>query len=364
MSGVGAPVAAARQATLLIGTYTSGGTTSEGIYACSLDLVTGALSTPRLVGRAVDPSFLAPHPNGRWLYAVSETEQFEGQSGGGVAAFAFTDDGRLASLNQVPSEGVAPCHVSVHPSGRWLLVANYGGSVSVLPLLASGQLGPAVQSVRHDGSGANPERQAGPHPHSVQFGPDGVTAYVPDLGADRLVAYAFAAADGRLTARPDDVPVAAGAGPRHLAFHPSGLHAYVVNELDSTVTALRHDPASGRLSAPISLPTQPADFGGVNYPAEVRVHPSGRYVYVSNRGHDSIAVFAVHEVTGRLSPLGYQPTGGNYPRHFTLDVAGDWLVAANQASGTLTSFRVGADGGLRPSGHAVSVPAPACLLLL
>ena len=348
-----------------VGTYTRG--TSEGIYLCRMDLSTGKLEAPALAAEAVNPSFLALHPNRRFLYAVGEMGSFAGKKAGAVSAFALDPaTGKLGLLNQQASGGAGPCHLAVDRTGRYVLAANYtGGSVVCLPIQQDGRLGEATSFVQHEGSSVNPRRQRGPHAHCVNLDAANRFAVSADLGLDKVLIYRFDATAGRLT--PNDSPwakVAPGAGPRHFAFHPSARFAYVINELDSTVTAFRYDAKRGVLSTLGTVSTLPEGFDGQNSTAEIDVHPSGEFLYGSNRGHDSIVIFAVDADQGTLRQVGHQSTQGKTPRNFAIDPTGRYLLAANQASDTIVVFRVDAKTGqLHPTGHSVSVPSPVCVLM-
>lgn len=349
-----------------VGTYTSG--ESKGIYRLVLDLATGTLTPEGEPTATVNPSFLALHPGGRFLYAVNETGDARRDPSGGVSAFAVdAKTGALTFLNRQPSGGPAPCHLSLDGSGRHLLVANYwDGSVSVLPVGDDGRLGAATARVQHEGKGPNAERQDGPHAHSVNLDASGRFAFVADLGTDRLAVYRYDGAKGTLA--PHDPPAAVlppGAGPRHFAFHPDGRHAYVINELDGTVTVFDYDAARGTLASRQTVPTLPAGFTGANTTAEIVVRPDGRFVYGSNRGHDSLAVFSVEAATGKLTPVGHQPTLGRQPRNFAIDPTGTFLLAANQGSDNVVVLRIDADKGtLAPVGPPVHVPKPVCLRMV
>ena len=345
-----------------VGTYTSG--ESKGIYRLVLDLATGALTPEGEPTPAVNPSFLAWHPSGRFLYAVNETGESRTDKGGGVTAFAVdAASGALATLNQQPSGGPAPCHLWVDKEGRHLLVANYwDGSVSVLPIGADGKLGAATARIQHQGKSVNAERQEGPHAHSVTLDPANRFAVVADLGTDKLAVYRFDGAKGTLTPhQPPAVSLAPGAGPRHFAFHPDGRRAYVINELSSTVTAFDYDGA-GKLTERQTLSTLPAGAGVVNLTAEVVVHPGGRFLYGSNRGFDSIALFTIDPATGKLTLAGQQPTLGKWPRNFAIDPSDTFLLAANQNSDNVVVFRIDPRSGrLQPVGAPTRVPRPVCL---
>ncbi|MDW8355887.1 MAG: lactonase family protein [Bryobacterales bacterium] len=346
-----------------IGTYTRG--ESKGIYAWRFDATSGRLTELGLAAEATNPSFLAVHPSARYLYAVSEIAEFSGQKSGAVNAYAIDrKTGRLALLNQVSSGGLGPCYVSVDATGRCVLVANYGGgSVAAFPVGTDGRLRDASALRQHTGASVHPRRQRQPHPHSIQPSPDNRFALAADLGVDKLFVYRFHALKGSL--EPHDPPamdLAPGSGPRHFAFHPSGRFVYVINELASTVTAFRWEATSGRLRELHTVSTLPEGFAGENTTAEIRVHPNGKFLYGSNRGHDSIAVFAVDPKTGLLSARGHVPTGGKTPRNFNLDPSGRYLWAANQNSNNVTVFRVDpATGGLTPTGQRLNVPSPVCV---
>jgi 6-phosphogluconolactonase len=350
---------------VFIGTYTGG--KSQGIYRARIDLSSGALSGLELAAKIKDPSFLAIHPSGKFLYAVGEVGTFAGKTGGALSAFAVDPaSGNLKLLNQQSSRGAGPCHVNVDREGKNLLVANYGGgSVAVLPIEADGRLREASDFVQHAGKSVNPRRQERPHAHSINLDPAGRFAVVADLGLDKVLVYKFDAAAGRLIPNePPHASVAPGAGPRHFAFHPSGRYAYVNNEIHSTVTAFRYDSTAGTLSELHTISTLPGEHKG-NSTAEVLVHPSGKFLYVSNRGHDSLAIFRIDESTGRVSVVGHQPTGGKTPRNFAIDPTGQWILAENQSSDTIVAFKIDPQSGkLDPTGQKLEVPSPVCVRFL
>lgn len=355
--------AAGKTVTVYVGTYTAG-TESKGIYRFTLDLDTGQLTPAGEPAAAANPSFLAFHPSGRFLYAVSEVRDFE-PNAGAVSAFAIDPKtGALTLLNQQSSKGPGPCHLSLDKDGKNVLVANYGGgSVAVLPVQADGRLKTSSTLLQHLGSSVNPRRQAAPHAHSINLDPVNRYALVADLGLDKVFVYRFEAGAGTLLPHdPQSFQTAPGAGPRHLAFRPGGANAYVINEMTSTVTALRWDAANGELTEIQTLSTLPEGFSGDNSTAEVVVSPDGKFLYGSNRGHDSIAIFAIDQASGRLTPVGHQPTLGKTPRNFAIDPSGAYLLAANQGSDTLAVFRIDrATGRLTPVGAPVSVPRPVCV---
>lgn len=355
--------AAGKTVTVYVGTYTTG-TESKGIYRFTLDLDTGQLTPAGEPAAAANPSFLAFHPNGRFLYAVGEVRDFE-PNAGAVSAFAIDPKtGALTLLNQQSSKGSGPCHLSLDKDGKNVLVANYGGgSVAVLPLQADGRLKTSSTFLQHLGSSVNPRRQAAPHAHSINLDPASRFALVADLGLDKVFVYRFDAGQGALLPHdPQSFKTAPGAGPRHLAFRPGGAHAYVINEMTSTVTALRWDAANGELTEIQTLSTLPEGFAGDNSTAEVVVSPDGKFLYGSNRGHDSLAIFSIDQGSGKLTAVGHQPTLGKTPRNFAVDPTGAYLLAANQNSDTLAAFKIDrASGRLTPVGAPVSVPRPVCV---
>lgn len=351
--------------TVFIGTYTRG-TRSEGIYVHRFDPESGALTPVSVASGAENPSFLALHPGGRFLYAASEVESFGGRAQGAIYAYAVdARAGRLSFLNARGSVGRGPCHVSVDAAGRWLLAANYhGGSVCAMPIEPDGRLAPASDFVQHTGSSVNPERQDQAHAHSINLDPRNRFAYVPDLGQDKIVIYKPDFERGTLAANsPASVGLPPGSGPRHFAFAPNASRAYAINELASTITAFAWDAESGALDAFQTVSTLPAGFAGANTTADIHVHPSGRFVYGSNRGHDSVAAFAVDETDGRLTALGHQSTLGRTPRNFAVDPSGKFLLAANQDSDTIATFAIDEDSGkLAPTREVAEVPSPVCVL--
>jgi 6-phosphogluconolactonase len=348
----------AKSIQVYIGTYTGGA--SEGIYRTTLDLDTGELAEPVLVARAKNPSFVELHPNDQCLYAVSE-------SGGAGQVSAFAIDaatGDLTLLNQQPSGGAGPCHVNVDHAGRNVLVANYGsGSASVIPIRSDGSLAEPTGFVQHTGSGPNARRQKGPHAHSVNLSGDDRFAFVADLGIDKIMIYKLDRETGEIVANdPAFAKLAPGAGPRHFAFSPDGRHAYAINELHCTITAFDYDADRGALSEIQTVPTLPADFGASNTCAEVRVHPTGRFLYGSNRGHDSIAVYRVNPADGRLTFVEHERAGIQTPRNFNIDPTGAFCLVANQDGDSLLVFRIDPQtGALSPTDHKISVGRPVCI---
>ena len=336
------------------GTYT--GAASKGIYRSRLDETTGRLSTPELEAETVNPSFLAVHPSGDFLYAVNEVDEIDGKTEGAVSAFAVERaSGHLPFLNRSSSKGPGPCYLSLDRTGRHLFVANYGGgSVAVLPVGENGALGPATAFVQHQ----IPSARA----HSIDADAGNRFVFAADLGLDRVFVYRFDPANGLLAASdPPSLALDPGDGPRHVALHPGGRLAFVLNELSLTLAAIRVDPLRGTLEAiqrvsslPDGVEASP-DLSG----AEVLTDPGGRYLYASNRGHDTIAVFAIDEASGSLRLVEHVSTGGRTPRGFGIDPSGTFLLAANQDSGSVVVFRIDpATGRLTATGQKVNVGSP------
>lgn len=349
-----------------VGTYTSGD--SEGIYICRLDLSSGKLTLVKTVKGLVNPCFLAIDPQHRCLYSIDEATKLNGKTRGAVSAFSINlKTGDLTFLNRQPAPGPAPCHLIVDRSGKYVLTANYnGGYISVFPILTDGQLGTMTDFVQHHGSGPNPERQKAPHAHSIIMAPSNRYAFAPDLGIDKIMIYKFDTDKGKLS--PNDEPwakVKPGAGPRHFTFHPNGKYAYVINELNSTITAFLYDETKGTLKEVHTVPTLPGDFSGRNSCADIHVSPSGKFIYGSNRGHDSIVIFAINEQTGRLTYVGHEPTRGKTPRNFAIDPTGTFLFAENQRSNNIVTFRINLQTGkLIPTGSVIEIPSPVCIKII
>jgi 6-phosphogluconolactonase len=361
------PASAAQKAAkgeflVYIGTYTGrGGQGSQGIYAYRLDAATGKVTSLGLAGEVANPSFLAIHPNRHFLYAVTE-------SGGQGTVSAFSLDlktAKLTFLNKASSHGGGPCYVRCDHTGKAVLVANYGtGSVALLPIKPDGSLSEASAFIQHTGSGTDPRRQRGPHAHSINPSPDNRFAVAADLGLDELLVYRMDAARGTLVPNnPPFAKVAPGSGPRHFAFHPNGKFAYVVNEMKSTVTAFSWTPTTGVLTELQTVSTLPEGYDGSrNTGAEIQVHPNGRFVYSSNRGHDSIAVFAVNPAKGTLTPVEQASTQGKEPRGFGIDPTGSYLFAANQNTNNIAVLRIDQQTGkLTPTGEVLEVGRPVCV---
>jgi 6-phosphogluconolactonase len=358
--------AAAKEYIAYVGTYTRG--KSKGIYAFRLDSGSGKLTPLGLAGEVANPSFLALHQNGKYLYAASELYTFEGQKSGAVTAFSIDRaSGKLAMLNRVPTQGTSPCHLNVDRTGKYLLLVNYGsGSTASFPIKEDGSLGEAVSVIQHKGSSVDQKRQAGPHAHSINISADNRFAVVADLGSDDVFVYKFDASNGKLSMNdPPSVKVKPGSGPRHFTFHPKGPFAYVINEMGSSVTAFDWNAKAGTLKEIQTITTLPADFKGVNHCAEVVAHPSGRFLYGSNRGHDTLAGFAIDPQKGTLTFIEHTPTQGKIPRNFAIEPGGNFLIAANQDSDNIVVFKVDQKTGkLTPTGQNLEVGAPVCIRYL
>lgn len=340
----------------------------EGIYAYRLDPSSGALKPSVVNAGITNPSYLAFDPSRRFLYAVNELKTYEGRPSGTVSAFAVEPaTGKLTFLNKQLTHGTDPCHVVLDNKGSHAFVANFmSGSVCVLPVRLDGGLEPASDFVQHIGSGIDPKRQVGPHAHSVTLDAANRFAFVPELGFDKLMVYRFDKHRGLI--EPHRVPwikMKPGAGPRHVAFHPGGKFAYLVNELDSTIAALAYDRRTGTFRYIGCVPSLPDGFDGASTCADIQISPSGRFVYASNRGHDSIVVYRIESRTGRLTYVEHQSTGGKTPRSFGIDPSGSFLLAANQDTDTVVTFRIDARSGrLQPTGHVTQVPTPVCIKFL
>jgi 6-phosphogluconolactonase len=356
------PPAAGAGLLVYIGTYTSP-TASKGIYVARLDPATGALSTPALAAETRNPSFLAANADGRFLYAVNEVDAVDGTPGGAVTAYAIDKaTGALRKLNSQSTKGGGPCHVSV--AGSMVFAANYGGgSIAAYRAAADGSLAPATAFFQHQGSSVDPNRQKGPHAHGVVPDPTGRFLYVPDLGLDQVLIYKIDPAAGTIApaAPPFAKVTPGGSGPRHIAIARDGLHAYVINEMSCMLTTYERAVNTGALTPIQTITTLPV--GTSKTPAmstaEVLLHPSGRFLYGSNRGHDSLVVYAVDPSSGQLTTVEHVPTGGKTPRAFNIDPTGTFLIAGNQDSDQIVVFRIDpGTGKLTPTGHTASVGKP------
>lgn len=345
-----------------VGTYTD--RRSKGIYAFRFNPGSGGFRSLGLQAEVENPSFLATNPRRELLYAVSEVADYEGEKTGGVLAFAFDQTGKLNLLNKTPSHGAGPCYVSLDCTNGYALVSNFwSGSIAVFPILQDGQLAEPSALIRHQGSSVHPLRQNGPRAHSIQTSPNNRFILVADLGLDQILVYRFDVTDGSLILhKPGITKLHPGAGPRHFAFHPGGRFVYVLNELDSTVTLFSFDESTGTLQQLQEVATVPKDFSGASEAAELCVDAAGRFLYASNRGHDSISVFKIDSQKGTLAVVEQVPSGGKTPRHFTIDPTGSYLFAANQDSDRIVIFRIHSrTGRLSATGEFLDVPTPVCV---
>ena len=349
---------ASAQVTLYVGTYTKG--TSKGIYSYKFDTSSGKLTGNSLAAESSNPSFLAVHPNQRFLYAVNEN------GNGMVSAFAIEPGGTLKPINQVSSKGADPCHLSIDKTGKWLFVANYSsGSVAAYPINANGSLGEASATFQHSGKSVNAERQSGPHAHVATVSPDNRFVWVCDLGLDEIRSYRIDPTKGMTPNNPPFAKVEPGAGPRHVVFRADSKFAYVEDEMGASVTVFSYDAAKGTMQQVQVISTLPAGYTGTKSGAEIALHPSSKFLYTSNRGHDSIAIFKVDTAKGTLTAAGTVPTGGKTPRNFAIDPAGNLLFAANQDSNSITVFKIDQQtGGLTPTGDKYDVGAPVSLVFV
>jgi len=360
-------IARADQYRVFIGTYTTGDSISKGVYTCEFDTETGKLTEPRLAIELKNPSFLAVHPSGKFLYAVNEVSEGSGRGQGAVTALKINADGSLTKINHQPSEGGAPCHCNVDATGTSLLIANYGGgNVAVYPIGEDGALKPMSCNIQHEGSSVDKSRQEAPHAHSINLSSDNRFAYAADLGLDKIMIYAFDAENHLLTpAKQPAALVTPGGGPRHFSIHPSGKFAYTNNEMTMVVTAFSRNPDDGSLLAIQEISTIPAGYEGRKSTAECLVHPSGKFLYVSNRGHETITAFTIDQETGLLTYVENEPTGGNEPRNFFIEPGGKWLLAENQNSDSVFVFSIDQKTGeLNPTGDWVKVGRPVCIRMV
>ncbi len=344
-----------------VGTYKGQG--SQGIYAYRFDARSGHLTSLGLAAESDNPAFLAVDPSRRFLYASNEVNRFRDQPTGAVSAFAIDRaTGKLSFLDEVSAQGPGSAHLRVDRTGKNVVVANYGGgSVTVLTVLDNGQLGEASDFARHTGSSVNRQRQQGPHAHSVAFSPDNRFVVVADLGIDQVIVYPFDAAKGKLGPS-HSVKVNPGAGPRHLTFSPDGRFLYLVSEMASTVTVFAYEPVGGNLTELQTISTLPKGFSGQSAAAEIQILPSGKSIYASNRGDDSLAVFKVDHPKGTLTLVQRVSTEGKTPRSFAIDPSGSWLLAANQRSNNIVTFRISPKTGrLTPTGQILQLSAPVCI---
>lgn len=341
-----------------IGTYTGG--ISQGVYRSALDPISGQLDKPELVAEVTNPSFLTVHRNQTALYVVSEVGAGDDQDAKQVFAYRIKPNGQLVLLNSQATLGDGPCYISTDATGRYAFVANYGsGSITSFAIKADGSLSEPLSHVQHTGHSIT-KRQSSPHAHCIVLDPSNKFACVADLGLDQILVYENAS--GRLSLNETNFKVKPGSGPRHLAFHPDGKHAFVILEMNSTLSSLGWDAAEGKFEHLSTLSTLPEGHSGSNSTAEVLVHPNGKFVYGSNRGHDSIACFAFDSADGRLTPIGHTPTGGRTPRNFRIDPTGKFLLTENQNSDSIHIFRIDQKSGeLSKIDHSIEVGSPCCI---
>ena len=355
-----APVLSAQ--ILYVGTYTKPQSDSEGIYAFRFNAKAAKFSPLGLVAAGPNPTFLAVHPNGKFLYAINEINDFQGKAAGSVSAYSIDKaSGKLTPLNQVSSAGTGPCHLIVDPTGKTLLVANYaGGSFASFPIGTDGKLGQAVSFIQETGKGPDKERQGAPHGHAVMLSKNNKFALAADLGTDKVMIFKLDAANGKITpSDPAFGSVKPGSGPRHIAIAPDQKHIYVQNEMVSTVSTMEFDAEKGTLKELAQVSALPADFKGNNSGAEIQISADGKFVYSSNRGHHSIAVYAVDPKTALLTLIQNEPTGGQTPRAFILDPTGNFLIVGNQQTNNFTLHKVDrATGKLTATGESVKLGAP------
>jgi 6-phosphogluconolactonase len=349
---------------MYIGTYTQG--RREGIYLYELNADTGALKKVSAFP-AEEASYLAIHPNKRYLYAVNELMKFDGKDSGAVSAFSIAPKtGELTFINQQPSHGGAPCYITTDKAGKNVLVANYmGGNVASFPVKADGQLEAATDIEQHEGAGPNKDRQEAVHAHCIIPDPNNRFAFAVDLGVDKIFIYKLDEQGKLVPNNPAYVETKPGAGPRHITFHPNGRYAYVVNELDSTMNAYAYDPQAGILKELQTVSMLPEGFTGKSQCADLEVSQDGRFLYGSNRGHNSITVFAIDKGTGKLTPVEHVSTQGNWPRNFTIVPGGKLMLVANERSNNIVAFKIDSRSGkLSPTGQVAEVPAPVCMLIV
>lgn len=357
-----AAAALAQESLVLIGSYTKG--KSKGISSYKFNSATGKLTEIGVAAETVNPSYLVIHPNRRWVYATNEVAEYQGEKSGSITAFSLDiPTGKLTALNTVSSRGAAPCHLSIDQTGKFLLVANYtGGSSAMFAIQPDGKLSAARSVIQHKGSSVGP-RQKEPHAHSINVAKNNKYAIAADLGTDQMLVYNLNAKRGELTPG-SDLRLKPGAGPRHFAFHPSHKFAYSVNELGSSVTAMTWNASAGLLKDIQTLSTLPSDFTGESYCAEIVVHPNGKHLYASNRGHQSLAVFDIDPATGQLTAKGQVKTGGEWPRNFNIDPTGQFVIVAHERTDSIAVLKIGADGSLTPTGEIKETGNPVCVKFL
>lgn len=333
----------------------------EGIYLIELDTETGKITDGRLVSKAANPSFLAISPCRKYLYAVNELKSYDGKQQGSVSTFRIKEDtGDLELINVMPTGGTDPCHAIVSYSGRYLAVSNFmSGSLCLYTIESDGSLSPDFQLIQHEGSSIDAIRQQGPHTHAAMFDRNDRFVYVSDLGLDNVIIYRLNSDEDQLL-KVNSYESIPGSGPRYCETHPSLNVFYLVNELDSSLSVLKADSENGRLSLMQNVSTVEDSYKSSNTGAVLHVSPDGRFVYASNRGHNSIAIFSV-EHQGHLKYTGFEPSGGKTPRHFTINSYGDFLLAANQDSDNISVFKINKMDGMLENCYQIDIPTPVCI---
>lgn len=351
-----------KQYFLYIGTYTDG--ESEGIYCYNYNPESGGLVLKNVTPNKENPSFLAIHPNGQFLYAVSETNDYQKKDSGSVTAYRITGDGGLEKLNQEATKGSHPCHITVSPDGTTAVASNYtSGSISVYQVRKDGRLSETEQLIRHIGQGPDSARQRGPHAHSSLFTKDGSFLVTADLGTDQIDFYSRSSENNEYVPVQKSVPMPPGFGPRHFDFSPDRQFIYVMNEMGSAVGVLQQDDGIFRLIETVS--SLPEGYTGENSGADIHLSRDGRFVYCSNRGHNSIAVFSRDEESGKINLIQNEPVQGNWPRNFVIDPDGNYLLVANQKSNNVTLFSINRKTGmLSYENQNEHIPSPVCLKFL
>ncbi len=346
-----------------VGSYAS--RDNPGIFVYRMNSTTGDLTLLHEISGIKNPSFLAIDPTCRFLYSVSELGNFQGKKSGGLSAFAIDPrNGDLSLLNQQSSQGQSPCYVSVDKTGKWIFNANYsGGNVAVHPIMPDGKLGEVSDMKQHQGSSINPKRQKAPYAHSIVIDSSNKFAYASDLGIDKIMIYAIDPVKGKLnTNNPPFASVKPGSGPRHFTIHPNGRYAFSIEELSCEIISFKRNPENGALQHIQTISTLPRDFSGDNSCADIHVSPDGSFLYGSNRGHDSIAIFKINQQNGELKLIGHEPTQGKTPRNFAIDPSGKFLYAANQGTKNIVSFSINPETGLLKPLKQISLPSsPVCI---
>jgi len=341
---------------LYVGTYTR--KTSEGIYVYRFDTQTGDFAPVSIAKGVSNPSFLALSMDKRFLYSVG------GINGDSVRAFSINPQSRqLTLLNSQASGGAGGTHLAIDKTGTWVIVGHYtSGSLSVLPAKPDGSLGNVVQLIKQEGKSIDPDRQTKPYVHSINIAPNNTDVFVPDLGTDKIMAYILNPKTGQLTAgNPPFTAVIPGSGPRHFTFHPNGTFGYVIQEMGATITGFTY--RSGQLAPFQTIKTLPDDYAGRKWSADIHISPDGKFLYGSNRAHESLAIFSIDQETGQLTFVGNQLVNGKTPRNFAIDPTGNFLMVANQDSDNITIFkRDKQTGKLTPTGKEIKVSMPVCLL--